>query len=167
MTFTDAHRGRSRGVHVDGEGVNLRTRVGALTALLGVLLIMVGLFSFGGCARPNVPCPSPTWNEVIAYLGVVVLFVGIAMLVWSGWRGSLASWVLAAVAAVPATWFVYERARQSICPMLDDPASSRACLTAYGEMTAPLLSLGVGVFVLVTGSLRLRRLRPSSDIHQR
>jgi hypothetical protein len=146
--------------------VNLGTRVGALTALLGVLLITVGVFSFGGCARPDVPCPSPTWNEVIAYLGVVALFVGIGMLVWSGWRGSRVSWVLAAVAAVPATWFIYELARQSICPMLSDPASLRACLTAYGEMTAPVLSFGVGVSALVAGSLRLLRLRSSSDIRR-
>lgn len=140
------------------------TRVGALAAVLGVLLILVGLFSFGGCARPGVPCPSPSWNEVVAYLGIVVLILGLGMLVWSGWRGSRASWALAAVAAVPATWIVYELARQSVCPLLSDPALSLACLTAFGEMTAPVLSVGVGGFVLVAGSLRWRRIRASRDI---
>ena len=142
------------------EGVKPPTRAAALVALLGVLLILVGFFfSIRRCAVPGVPCPSPSWNEVVYYLGVVVLVVGAAMLVWSGWRGSTASWVLAAVAVIPATWIVYELARQSLCPLLSDPALSRACLTAYGEMTAPVLTFGVGGFVLVVGLLRLRRLR--------
>ena len=144
------------------------TRIGAGAAILGFLLILVGLFSFfGRCAVPGAPCPSPSWNQVLAYLGLFVLGIGVATLVWSGWQGSAVSWVLAAAAIVPTTWYVYELARQRLCPLLSDPALSRACLAAYGEMTAAVLSYGVGAFVLLVGWLRLRRLRSSRDIHQR
>ena len=137
-------------------------RVGAAAAIVGVLLILVGLFSsFGRCAVPGAPCPSPSWNAVLAYVGLIVLVIGVGLLVSSGWRGSAGSWLLAAVAVVPAAWFAYELARQSLCPLLSDPALSRACLTAYGEMTAPALSYGLAGVVLLVGWLRLRRLRPS------
>jgi len=131
------------------------TRAGALAALFGAVLVLVGLFlPFSRCG-PGVPCPSPSWNALVAYLGLIVLVVGVAMLVWAGWRGSRLSWMLAAAASVPATWFVYEVARQNLCPMLTDPALSNACLTAYGTMTAPVLSFGVGGLLLVVGWLRL------------
>jgi hypothetical protein len=142
--------------------VNLGTRAGALVALLGVGLINFGLFTFVARCRPGVPCPSPSLNEVAAYLGLVVLIIGVAMLVHSGWHGSAAGWMLAAAGTVPATWFVYELARQKLCPLLSDPAASRACLGAYGEMTAPVLSFGVAGLILVVGWVRSRT-RAASD----
>jgi hypothetical protein len=143
-------------------------RVGAIAALVGVIFILVGLFSsIGSCAVAGVPCPSPSWNEILAYLGAVVLLVGIATLVWSGWHGSAGSWMLAAVSAVPAIWFVYELGRQSICPLINDPVVSGACLKAYGEMTAPVLSFGLGAVLLTVGWLRLRRRGSSRDIWRR
>jgi hypothetical protein len=143
-------------------------RAGAVAALIGVPLILGGLFgSIGSCARPDVPCPSPRWNEVAAYLGLASLVFGIGLLVWSGWRGSGTGWVLAAVAAMPATWFLYELGRQTLCPLITDPSVSSACLTAYGEMTAPVLSFAVGGILLALGWLRARQLRLRRDIGRR
>ncbi len=148
--------------------MNSGTRAGALAALLGVGLITFGVFgSAVRCARPGVPCPSPSLNELAAYLGLVGLVIGVVMLVRSGWRGGATDWLLAAAGVVPAAWFVYELARQKLCPLLSDPASARACLSAYGEMTAPVLSFGFAGLVLLVGWLRWRRTRAASDIHQR
>lgn len=149
------------------KAVNSRTRAGALAALLGVGLITFGVFGFAGrCGRPGVPCPSPSLNEVAAYLGLVVLIIGVVMLVRSGRRGSALDWLLAAAGMVPATWFVYELARQKLCPLLSDPAASRACLSAYGEMTAPVLSFGFAGLVLLLGWARWR-IRAARDIAER
>jgi hypothetical protein len=137
-----------------------RTQAGVLIVLVGVVLIVVGLFSgIGRCAVPGAPCPSPRLSEIAAYSGVVALLFGLAVLVLSGWLGSIAASALAAVAAVPATWTVYEIARQSGCPLLADPALARACLTAYGEMTAPVLSFGIAGLVLLVGWSRWRAVR--------
>lgn len=136
------------------------TRIGVLTALAGVLLVFVGLFSgIGGCYVPGAPCPSPSAGEISLYLGIVVLVLGLVVLVRSGWRGSLASSAFASIAIVPAMWTFYEIARQSGCPLLADPTVASACLAAYGEMTAPVLSFGLGVVVLLVGFLRWRGVR--------
>jgi hypothetical protein len=141
-------------------------RAGAVAGVVGLLLIFVGLFSLlGRCAVPGAPCPSPSPNEIAAYLGLALLVLGVILLLRAGWHGRAAGWVLAAVAIVPVTWFTYELARQGICPMLSDPAVAQACLEAYGEMTAPMLSYGAAGLVLLVGLLRWRRLRaarPSS-----
>lgn len=145
-----------------------KVSVGAVTALIGAVLIFFGLFGFfGRCAVPGVRCPSPSVNEVLAYTGLLILVLGVTILLWSGWRGSVTGWVLAAAATVPAVWFVYELARQSLCPLLSDPAASRACLAAYGEMTAPVLSAGVALATLGIGWLRLRRVRSPHDLASR
>jgi hypothetical protein len=137
-----------------------RTKASALGALFGALLIFVGVFGFlGRCAVPGAPCPSPSLNEIAAYGGLVVLLISVAALVWLGWRGSLLASALGAVGAVPATWFAYEIARQSGCPLLTDPALADACLTAYGEMTAPVLSFGVAGLILLMGWARRGRRR--------
>lgn len=140
------------------------TRAGVVAALVGVGLINFGVFGFSGrCGFPGgPPCPSPSPNEVAAYLGLVVLVIGVVMLVRSGWRGSATGWILAAVGSVPATWFAYELARQELCPLLSDPAAARACLSAYGEMTAPVLSFGFAGLLLLVGWLRLRRTRAAA-----
>lgn len=136
------------------------TRIGALTALAGLLLIFIGVFSgIGGCHVPGAPCPSPRPSEIAAYLGIALAVIGSVVLVRSSWRGSLASSAFAAVAVVPTTWTLYEFARQDGCPLLGDPAVVSACLTAYGEMTAPVLSFGLGVVVLLVGLLRWRGVR--------
>lgn len=154
----------------DGQDVSSGTRAGALAALLGVGLITFGVFGFpfgfGSCRRPGVPCPSPSLNEVAAYLGLVVLIIGVVMLVRSSWHGGVSGWLLAAAGAVPATWYIYELARQNLCPLLSDPAASRACLSAYGEMTAPVLSFGFGGLVLLAGWVRWRT-RAASDSRAR
>ena len=138
-------------------------RAGAVTGIVGFLLILIGLFSLlGRCAVPGAPCPSPSPNEIAAYLGLALLVLGVILLLRAGWHGRAAGWMLAAVAIVPVTWFVYELARQGICPMLSDPEVAQACLEAYGEMTAPILSYGAAGLVLLVGWLRWRRLRAVS-----
>jgi hypothetical protein len=142
-----------------------RTRTGALFALVGVVLIFVGTFSMiGRCAVPGAPCPSPRPSEIANYIGLVALVLGVGLLVRSGWHGSAAGWALAAVAVVPATWRIYEIARQGGCPLIADPAVARACLTAYGEMTAPVLSIGLAGFTLLVGWVRSRAVRSRRDV---
>jgi hypothetical protein len=47
---------------------------------LGVLLMFFGLsVSPFVCARPDVPCPSPTWAELTFYLGGVDLAAAIVL----------------------------------------------------------------------------------------
>src|SRR5690242_14114811 len=90
--------------------------IGVLLAAAGFLSIVVGLFSgIGGCYVPGAPCQSPRLDELLAYGGLVVLLVGIVTLGFAGWRGSVSSWVIAALAIVPATWTLYEIARQGPC----------------------------------------------------
>lgn len=153
-----------------------RAAAGAMFALVGLLMIFLGLFSFiGRCAVPGAACPSPRPSEVLAYGGVLVLAVGVTLLFSSAWRGSLPSSVLSAVATIPLTWVLYEIVRQSGCPLIADPGMASACFTAFGEMTAPVLSLGAGGLVLLLGWRRWRALRESAahrhlssrDIHAR
>jgi hypothetical protein len=133
------------------------TRAGILAAVVGAVSIFVGVFGFmGRCAVAVAPCPSPSPNEIFAYGGLVALVVGVALLVLAGWRGSLRGWALAAVGSVPATWFTYEVVRQEGCPLIADPNAARACLRAFGEMTAPTLSLGVAATLLLVGFLKWR-----------
>jgi hypothetical protein len=133
------------------------TKAGILAAVVGASSIFVGVFGFmGRCAVPGAPCPSPSPNEIFAYGGLVVLVIGVALLVRAGWRGSLAGWALAAVASVPATWWIYEIVRQEGCPLLADSNSVQACLAAYGEMTAPIISFGVAGFLFLIGWVRWR-----------
>jgi hypothetical protein len=128
-----------------------------LAAVVGAVSIFAGVFGFlDRCAVPGAPCPSPSPNEIVAYGGLVVLVIGVALLVRAGWRGSLAGWALAAVAAVPAAWFLYEIVRQEGCPLLADPTAAQACLAAFGEMTAPAISFGVAGVILLVGLLRWR-----------
>ena len=135
-------------------------RLGVLTAGVGVSLIFVGVFGFASrCAVPGVPCPTPSPNEILAYGGLVVLVIGVALLFRAGWHGSLVGSALGAVGAVPAAWFVYEIVRQEGCPHLADPVDAQACLAAYGEMTAPVISFGVAGLILLVGRLRWRRPR--------
>jgi hypothetical protein len=133
------------------------TKAGILAAVVGAVSVFVGVFGFmGRCAVPGAPCPSPSPNEMLAYGGLVLLAIGVVLLVRAGWRGSLAGWVAAAIAAVPATWFVYEVVRQEGCPLLADPNAARACLAAFGEMTAAAISFGVAGMLLLVGLLRWR-----------
>jgi hypothetical protein len=144
-----------------------RTKAGILAAVVGAVSVFVGVFGFmGRCAVPGAPCPSPSPNEIFAYGGLVLLVIGVVLLVRAGWRGSLVGWALAAVAAVPATWFVYEIVRQEGCPHLADPIAAQACLAAFGEMTAPGISFGVAGMLLLVGLLRWRP-RRSRDIAPR
>jgi hypothetical protein len=133
------------------------TKAGILAAVVGAVSVFVGVFGFmGRCAVPGAPCPSPSPNEIFAYVGLVLLVIGVVLLVRAGWRGSLAGWVAAAIAAVPATWFVYEIVRQEGCPLLADPNAAQACLASFGEMTAPAISFGVAGMLLLVGLLRWR-----------
>jgi hypothetical protein len=134
-----------------------RTTSGALMALAGFLLLFIGLFSgIGRCAVPGAPCPSPGPDEILAYSGIVLLVLGVALLLRAGMRGSPVGVALAALGAIRATWFIYELGRQSGCPLLGDPDTQDACLRAFGEMTAPVLSAAVGLVVFIVGWLRLR-----------
>ena len=119
------------------------TKAGALIALVGSVLIFVGLFGMlGRCAVPGAPCPSPSLGEVAAYGGLLLLVLGVLILVRSGLRGNLASSALGAVAALPATWTLYEVLRQGV-PL---PA-----IGVLDEMTAPALSTAVALAILGVG----------------
>lgn len=130
-----------------------------MLAIFGFLALFFGLFSgVGGCYVPGVPCPSPRLDEIIGYSGLALLLIGFVLLLRSGWRGSLSGSVLAAIAVVPAVWFIYELVRQSGCPLIGDLAAQRTCLESFGEMTAPVLSSTIGLLVIAIGWLRWRRL---------
>lgn len=134
---------------------------GVLTAVVGASLIFVGVFGFASrCAVPGAPCPTPSPNEILAYGGLVVLVIGVALLVRAGWHGSLVGSALAAVGAVPAAWFIYEIVRQEGCPLLADPVAAQACLGAYGEMTAPVISVVVAGLIFLVGWIRWRGRAP-------
>lgn len=136
------------------------SKVGLLAAVVGTAAIFVGLFGLlGRCAVPGAPCPSPSLNEIVGYGGLVLLVIGAALLIWSGWRGNLAASALAAAAAVPAIWFGYEIVRQEGCPLIADPNAAQACLNGFGEMTAPAISFGVAAVILLVGFLRSRAKR--------
>src|SRR5262245_18885915 len=101
-------------------------KAGTIAAVVGTVAIFIGLFSLlGRCAVPGAPCPSPSLNEIVAYGGLALLLIGVALLVRAGWRGNFAGWALAAVASVPATWFIYQLVRQEGCPLLADPEAAR------------------------------------------
>ena len=132
------------------------TKTGTLIALVGSLLIFVGLFGMlGRCARPDVPCPSPSLGEVSAYGGLLVLVFAVFILVRSGLRGNFSSAALGAVAALPATWTLYEVVRQGV------PLPGIGVLD---EMTAPALSAAVALAIVVVGAMRHLR---SRDIARR
>lgn len=132
-------------------------KTGLLAAVIGSLLVFMGVFGLmGRCAVPGAPCPSPSLNEIFGYGGLVVLVIGVALLMRAGWRGNLTGSALAAVASVPATWRTYEIARQEGCPLLADPITAQACLAAYGEMTAPVVSFGVAGLLLLVAWWRAR-----------
>ena len=122
------------------------------TTLLVVAAILVGYGVFGMDRSGVTSRPS-------YFIGLGLMAMSLGLLVRAGWRGDGGSWMVAAVGFVIATWTVYELLRQSVCPLLDDTAGRIACLTAYGEMTAPTLSFAVGAVVLVAGWVRLRRRR--------
>jgi hypothetical protein len=73
------------------------------------------------------------------------LVLGVLVLVWSGWRGNLASSVFGAAAAVPATWRLYELVRQGV-PLPE--------IGVLDEMTAPALAATVALVILVVGAVR-------------
>lgn len=135
-------------------------RGGVVLAAGGFASILIGLFSFvGRCAVPGAPCPSPRLSEVLTYGGLALLFAGIALLVLSGWRGRTGSWVLAAVATVPATWTFYEVARQGPCQTAASGLALTVCNAipfGLGGVAAPLVSALAALIVLGVGGLRLR-----------
>lgn len=51
-------------------GLKLWTAVGAIGVLLMVMALQISPFI---CARPDVPCPSPTWAELVFCLGAAIL----------------------------------------------------------------------------------------------
>lgn len=141
------------------------TRAGVIAAVVGAGSVFLGVFGFmGRCAVPGAPCPSPSPNEIFAYGGLVVLVVGVVLLARAGWRGRLGSSALAAVAAVPATWLAYEVLRQEGCPLLADAGAAQACLSSFGEMTAPTISFGVAALIFLVGWLRRRTTGPTPAI---
>lgn len=132
-------------------------RLGVLAAVVGSLLIFLGLFGFmSRCAAPGARCPSPSLNEILACGGLALLLTGVILLLRAAWRGSVTGSALAAIASVPATWFIYELVRQEGCPLLADPVAVQACLAAYGEMTAPVISYSVAGALFLIGLFRRR-----------
>ena len=57
-------------------GAMLWIAVGALGLLLMVTALAISPFV---CARPDVPCPSPTWAELVFYVGGGVLAAAIVI----------------------------------------------------------------------------------------
>ncbi|NJD27994.1 MAG: hypothetical protein FIA92_06810 [Chloroflexi bacterium] len=129
-------------------------KLGGALGGFGALLMAFG-FAIGPfmCRVPGVPCPRPTVADLAFYGGLALVVLGLARLLWAGWRGSRLSWFFAAPAAGLITWTVYELVRQGI-PMPE--------IGFLGTMTAPTLSAGVAIAVVVVGGLRLAR--PSRDI---
>jgi hypothetical protein len=119
------------------------------TAVLAIAVILVGYGIFGLDRSGATTRPS-------FFIGLALMAISLLLLVRAGWRGSRSSWVVAAIGAVIGTWTVYELLRQSVCPLIDDRTTMIACLTAYGEMTAPVLSATAGAIVLAVGWLRLQ-----------
>lgn len=84
------------------------------------------------------------------YVGLPLLAIGVARLLWAGWRGSIASWLVAAPAAGILTWALYELIRQGV-PLPE--------IGVLDEMTAPMLSATVMIGIIVIGGVRLARSR--------
>ena len=132
-------------------------KLGVVMAVVGASAMFMGVFGFARrCAVPGAPCPTPSPTSILAFGGLLILVIGVALLVRAGWHGSLVGSALAAVGAVPAAWFIYELMRQKGCPLLADPDAAQACLAAYGEMTAPIISFGVAGLIFLVGWLRWR-----------
>ena len=121
------------------------------TVLLAIAIVMVGYGVFGFDRTGTTTRPS-------YFVGLALMAVSLVLLIRSGWRGSAGSWLVGAAGTVVATWAIYELLRQSVCPLINDPAAMTACLSAWGVMTAPVLSYVAGGLVLLVGWLRLRRL---------
>jgi membrane protease YdiL (CAAX protease family) len=131
-------------------------RIGASLLVSGLILILFGLFAITR-ARPclDESCGLDL-NSTTLSLGLVLLALAVARLIWTGWHGSGVSWLVAAPAAGVLTWTIYEVVRQGV-PLYG--------IGVLGEMTAPTLSVAVGVAVIVSGLLRQGR--SSRDVARR
>ena len=120
-------------------------KLGLAAVVIGIPLLGLGIFLIHGGQI-----------AATAYrVGLPLLAIGVARLLWAGWRGNIASWVLAAPAAGILTWTLYELIRQSV-PLPE--------IGVLGEMTAPTLTAVVIIGIIVVGGLRLARTR---DIYRR
>jgi membrane protease YdiL (CAAX protease family) len=106
-------------------------KLGAYAIATGLPILGLAIFGMG--------MPSP-WPMYV--VGLTLLSFGVARLVWSGWRGSESSWLVAAPAAAILTWTLYELVRQEV-PLYG--------IGILGEMTAPSLSGATAVGILVIG----------------
>lgn len=119
-------------------------KLGLAALVVGIPLLAFGVFVVRGGEV-----------TVTAYwAGFVLLSLGVARLLWAGWRGSRASWLLGAPAAGLLAWTLYERVRQT---------PPYPPISVLGADTAPILSAGVAVGLVLAGWLRLR----SRDTHPR
>jgi membrane protease YdiL (CAAX protease family) len=123
-------------------------KAGALAVAIGLPLLGFGIFMMGD--------RSGQLTRPAYFLGLVLLLLGVARLSWSGWHGNGVAWLVAAPAAAILTWALYELIRQGV-PLYG--------IGIYGTMTAPILSAGVGLGILVVGWLR--RGRTTSDVRAR
>jgi hypothetical protein len=121
-------------------------RVGVVSALVGMLLLALGIFVLGGRSYPV---------NLAAYVaGLGFLSLAVARLAWLGRRGDGRNWLIAALPAAILTWTVYELVRQT---------PPYPPIGVLGEYTAPLLSSVVAVGLVAIGWLRLR----SHDLPER
>jgi hypothetical protein len=111
---------------------------GVVTFVLGTMLLGFGVFSmfYGDVAR------------IAYFVGLVLLVVAIAQLIWSGWHGRRASWPVGALAAAIVTWTIYELVRQT------PPYPDVGFLETY---TAPLISSVAAALLLAIGLWRTFR----------
>jgi hypothetical protein len=125
-------------------------RIGAILVASGLGLLLFGIFAITR-ARPCETASCGVDVNAIAYgVGLVLLSLGAGRFFWTGWHGSGMSWVIAAAAAGILAWTLYELIRQGV-PLYG--------IGILGEMTAPTVTVVVGIGVIVIGWLRQTRHR--------
>ena len=113
-------------------------KIGILALAVGLPLLGMGIYMIGD--RSGRITTTSFWT------GFGLLSLGVVRLVWSGWHGSGASWLIAAPAVGILTGVVYELIRQSPLPQI----------AFLGDLTGLVLSIALGIATIAIGWLRVR-----------
>jgi hypothetical protein len=120
-------------------------KLGLAAVIIGLPLLGLGVFLLRGGQI-----------AATAYsVGLTMLAIGVARLLWAGLRGNIVSWLFVAPAAGILTWTLYELIRQSI-PLPE--------IGVLDEMTAPTLTAAVMIGIVAIGVFHFAR---SRDIERR